>query len=82
MMHAETGRWVRVLLTAVSVLLGSTAAPALAATEKSKKSAAPRESKSVKFMPGSQESPKERTARLKRECKGQVNAGACEGHTR
>jgi hypothetical protein len=54
----------------------------LAATEKSKKSAAPRESKSVKFMPGSQESPKERTARLKRECKGQVNAGACEGHTR
>ena len=35
----------------------------------------------VKFLPGTQESPKERATRLKRECKGAVNAGACLGHT-
>jgi hypothetical protein len=36
----------------------------------------------AKFIPGSQESKKERSARLTRECKGQVNAGACTGYTR
>ncbi len=36
----------------------------------------------AKFEPGSQETVKQRTARLKRECKGAVNAGACEGYTR
>ncbi len=36
----------------------------------------------VKFIPGSQESKKERSARLTRECKGEVNAGACTGYTR
>ena len=35
----------------------------------------------VKFLPGTQESAKERATRLKRECKGAVNAGACLGHT-
>ena len=35
----------------------------------------------VKFLPGSEETTKERTARLKRECKGRVNAGACSGYT-
>lgn len=35
---------------------------------------------SVKFMPGSEETRSERAARLKRECKGRVNAGACEGY--
>ena len=34
------------------------------------------------FKPGSQETKKERTARLTRECKGEVNAGACTGYTR
>lgn len=34
------------------------------------------------FLPGSQESRAERAARLTRECKGAVNAGACEGYTR
>lgn len=41
-----------------------------------KKAAAP------KFIKGSEESVAERTARLKRECKGGVNAGACAGFTR
>jgi hypothetical protein len=36
----------------------------------------------VRFLPGSAEMPKERISRLKRECQGQVNAGACAGYTR
>ena len=36
----------------------------------------------AKFLPGSQETTKERSARLKRECQGAVNAGACSGYTR
>jgi len=39
-------------------------------------------SNKAKFSPGSQESTKERSARLQRECKGEVNAGACAGYTR
>jgi hypothetical protein len=34
------------------------------------------------FSSGSQETSKERTARLQRECRGGVNAGACAGYTR
>ena len=34
------------------------------------------------FSSGSQETTKERNARLQRECKGGVNAGACAGFTR
>ena len=36
----------------------------------------------VRFLPDSAETPKERSSRLKRECQGQVNAGACAGYTR
>ena len=35
----------------------------------------------TKFLPGSAETVKDRNNRLKRECKGQVNAGACSGYT-
>lgn len=35
----------------------------------------------VKFLPSSAESTAERRIRLKNECKGRVNAGACEGYT-
>ncbi|MGA8784116.1 MAG: hypothetical protein WB542_02215 [Polaromonas sp.] len=35
----------------------------------------------IKFRPGSGETSRERSTRLKRECKGRVNAGACEGYT-
>jgi hypothetical protein len=38
--------------------------------------------KKTTFSPGSQESTKERRARLMRECKGATNAGACSGYTR
>jgi hypothetical protein len=34
---------------------------------------------SVKFLPGSQESEAARAKRLKRECRGRPNAGACLG---
>ena len=36
----------------------------------------------AKFISGSQETKKERSTRLTRECKGEVNAGACTGYTR
>lgn len=35
----------------------------------------------MKILPGSAETTKERNDRLKRECKGRVNAGACAGFT-
>jgi hypothetical protein len=34
----------------------------------------------AKFVPGSQETTKERSSRLQRECKGAPNAGACSGY--
>lgn len=61
--------------------LGLSAAPGFAATEKAKKASSVKKQGSTKFLPGSQETRKERTERLKRECKGRVNAGACEGYT-
>ena len=36
----------------------------------------------AKFITGSGETAAQRTARLKRECKGAVDAGACSGYTR
>lgn len=36
----------------------------------------------VKFISGSAETAGQRDARLKRECKGAVNAGVCTGYTR
>jgi hypothetical protein len=49
-----------------------------AAKKKTKKAGAVK----AKFSSGSEETKKERSARLSRECKGQVNAGACAGYTR
>ena len=49
---------------------------------KAKKKAAAAPGTKVKYIRGSEESTGERSARLKRECKGRVNAGACEGYTR
>ena len=47
------------------------------ASKKVKKSGAGQ----VKFLRGSEESTAERSRRLKGECKGRVNAGACAGYT-
>ncbi len=49
--------------------------------KKAKKPKAQAASK-AKFIPSSQETKKERNARLTRECQGEVNAGACTGYTR
>jgi len=47
-----------------------------------KKSKKPKAGAKAKFMSGSQETKQERSARLKRECKGGVDAGACAGYTK
>jgi hypothetical protein len=62
----------------LSVTVAGTS-PAFAAKKKKAKS-----SKSVKIKQeaGSAESTKDRERRLLRECRGQVNAGACAGLTR
>ena len=72
----------------VAMLIGSTHAgtafaasgdkPAASAQKKTKTGA----SGQVRFLPGSAETARERSSRLKRECQGQVNAGACAGYTR
>jgi hypothetical protein len=49
---------------------------------KAKKKAATVPGTKVKYIRGSEETTGERSTRLKRECKGRVNAGACEGYTR
>jgi hypothetical protein len=56
---------------------GETAAPA-ASKKAGTKAGQPSH---VKFLSGSEESAKERSSRLRRECKGRVNAGACAGYT-
>ncbi len=82
MMRSSHIRRVFAVLGIAALFLGMTTSAALAGSNKAKKSKVPSQAKSVKFIPGSQESPKDRATRLKRECKGQVNAGACEGYTR
>lgn len=83
-------------LLAAAVLLGGNALaqsqPAQDASKpaksksKSKKAAvksdAPSTGGKVKFIRGSEETPARRNARLMRECKGGVDAGACSGYTR
>lgn len=46
------------------------------------KKTVPKKSAKPTYDRGSAETTPERTARLKRECKGGVNAGACAGYTR
>lgn len=48
-------------------------------TSKSSKSAKAKQVKGVQFDRGSEEGPAERDSRLRRECKGRPNAGACAG---
>ena len=59
---------------------GDQPAASKAAKKAAKNSKAGRVSQ-IKFLPGSEETARERSTRLKRECKGRVNAGACEGYT-
>jgi hypothetical protein len=79
-------------LLAATVLLGGNALaqtqptqdggkPAKSKTKKAKAKSAGTAGK-AKFISGSEETPAQRHARLTRECKGAVNAGACAGYTR
>ena len=77
-------------MLAVATLAGTSGAQALESGEqaaaakphkKTAKNHAPKGAK-AKFIQGSEETVAQRTARLKRECKGGVNAGACAGFTR
>lgn len=81
MIRQSLVRPVLAMLTGAALLLVAAGTPADAADKKAKKPAAARQAKTAKFIPGSQETAKERATRLKRECKGRVNAGACEGYT-
>lgn len=56
--------------------------PTKTAKQKKAKKAGQSNGSNTKFIPGSAETKKERSARLTRECKGEVNAGACTGYTR
>ncbi len=82
MMTSPQFRHALAMVVAGALLFGAAGTAAFAATPKGKKPKASSPAKSAKFMPGSQETPAARVSRLKRECKGQVNAGACEGYTR
>jgi hypothetical protein len=52
------------------------------AKAKPKPKKAAKSSSKATFISGSGETPAQRVARLKRECKGGVDAGACAGYTR
>jgi hypothetical protein len=78
------------LVTAAALMLGGVHAqtavpgePPVKTKVKKKKAGKPSASRGAKakFLPGSQETANERSKRLLRECKGRVNAGACEGYT-
>ncbi len=56
--------------------------PIKASTKKKSKKSGGGGGSNATFSPGSQETKKERSSRLSRECKGQANAGACTGYTR
>ena len=67
---------------APDVLNPPTKSDTKSAAKKKAKNAKRQASARAKFVSGSQETKKERSARLTRECKGEVNAGACTGYTR
>ncbi|MDB5869125.1 MAG: hypothetical protein JWP96_1457 [Polaromonas sp.] len=74
------------LIFMVMALMGSAHAASNAADPGSKGSAAKAGKTTshggqIRFLPGSAETTKERSTRLKRECRGRVNAGACAGYT-
>ncbi|MDP2257773.1 MAG: hypothetical protein Q8K05_17270 [Polaromonas sp.] len=86
-------RPVMALLAVAGLLMGSPQAlaaepagqPAKAKAKAKKKTTTPAtkgQVGKVTFLRGSEETIGERSTRLKRECKGGVNAGACAGYTR
>lgn len=91
-MQKRLGNPVMAVMICAALLLGSANAqtvpvdaPAKATkAKKAKKKAvksASANGRMPKFLPGSQETTKERSTRLKLECKGAANAGVCKGYT-
>ncbi|MDB5777973.1 MAG: hypothetical protein JWP79_1811 [Polaromonas sp.] len=78
--------WTAMLVAAVMIGSAHAGAASAASGDKpaasAKKKAKAGSGGQVRFLPGSAETAKERGSRLKRECHGQVNAGACAGYTR
>lgn len=56
--------------------------PPIKTTKKKSKKPKAQAGAKAKFISGSQETKTERNTRLKRECKGGVDAGACAGYTK
>ena len=89
-MKKWTSRPAMALIITAAMLVGSVSAqapevvnkPAKVKVKKKKKLAVAGHGGKAKFISGSQETASERSTRLMRECKGAVNAGACEGYTR
>ena len=83
-MHAKTRNWQ--LALAIFLVFGLGLSPAQAAAKSKKRKAQPpcaAEGTCAIGKPGlrgSQESKAERSKRLKRECKGRPNSGACLGY--
>jgi hypothetical protein len=77
-MHTPTTGRLACLLLAAALVAGQVHAGSRSSS--TKEPARPRGGSSVKVIPGSEESNAERARRLKRECKGRPNAGACLGH--
>ena len=72
------------LVWASSALAAETGAKSTQPEDKPLKPANPKQAKKAKANSkpgGSAESTADRTARLQRECRGAVNAGACTGYT-
>lgn len=78
--------WTAMIVAALLIASTHAAASTTAAGEKpaasAKKMKKTGASGQVRFLPGSAETAGERSRRLRRECRGQVNAGACAGYTR
>ena len=69
------------MLAASIAFFGLLPLQGLAAPAENRKTAPKKAKNHASFVPGSAETTAQRTGRLKRECKGGVNAGACTGHT-
>ena len=81
----QTWLWQRfavwLMLAGLGAVLGLLPLQGLTAPAENRKAAPKKAKNHASFIPGSAETTAQRNARLKRECKGGVNAGACTGHT-
>ena len=80
-MKKSTARALRLVLWA-ALMAGSVGAHAAGTADPAGKlKKKPARTAKITVIPGSAETAAERSARLRRECRGRVNAGACAGYT-